>query len=52
MIRQPRKDRPGRPRRILTAVGVALLVLVGVIAAAALLSPDDEGLPFDYEGFD
>jgi hypothetical protein len=33
-------------------VGIALLVLIGVIATAVLLSPDDEGLPFDYEGFD
>jgi hypothetical protein len=50
--RHPSKDRPGRLRRSLTAVGIALLVLVGVIATAVLLSPDDEGLPFDYEGFD
>jgi hypothetical protein len=52
VIRDRRKDRPGRLRRFLSAVGIVLLILFGVIAMAALLSPDEEGLAFDYEGFD
>ena len=52
MFRHRRENRPGRLRRFLSAVGIVLLILFGVIAMAALLSPDEEGLAFDYEGFD
>jgi hypothetical protein len=52
VIKHQRKDPPGRVRRFLSAAGIVLLILFGVIATAALLSPDEEGLAFDYEGFD
>lgn len=52
VMRQPRKDRPGRLRRFLSTVGIVLLILIGVIATAALLLPEEEDLAFDYEGFD
>ena len=53
MARYLPEDRPGGLRRILKAVGVALLVLVAAIATAVLIAPaDDPDLPFDYGGFD
>ena len=54
MNERPSDDRPrGKLFRFARAVGVALLLILAAIVAAAWISEGGEpNLPFDYEGFD